>query len=268
MSVEGPCQSQKLPVTSIRQLNKLAKNVSSMSKDDSLTSLDWLSCLGTPQPSVKEPRPAQYTPKELIRLSFRLARHDVLTIQEMVDMAQRLSLKISKNDIEIELRRSSEFNESPSGWKLTSGSTGSSHDGGRPAKRAKISDSQDNHVNIIVDSSSLRQSQEMEKISPLNGNAYCPDLSNVLIDFGIPIMNDAVPMEDHASHGMSCHLPMLEVTGARIPTPEDWIKDEYSNYSVSADSPQSHDDLFTSSDVDTPFLVDSWLQDTFFDYSH
>ena len=53
---------------------------------------------------------------------------------------------------------------------------------------------------------------------------------------------------------------MLEVTGARIPTPEDWIKDEYSNYSVSADSPQSHDDLFTSSDVDTPFLVDSWLQ--------
>jgi hypothetical protein len=59
---------------------------------------------------------------------------------------------------------------------------------------------------------------------------------------------------------MSCHLPMLEVTGERIPTPEDWIKDEYSNYSVSADSPQSHDDLFTSSDVDTPFLVDSWLQ--------
>lgn len=53
---------------------------------------------------------------------------------------------------------------------------------------------------------------------------------------------------------------MLEVTGERIPTPEDWIKDEYSNYSVSADSPQSHDDLFTSSDVDTPFLVDSWLQ--------
>ena len=69
--------SSKLPVTSIRTLNKLAKNVSSVSKDDSLTSLDWLSCLGTPQPSVKEPRPAQYTPKELIRLSFRLARHDV-----------------------------------------------------------------------------------------------------------------------------------------------------------------------------------------------
>ena len=56
-----------------------------------------------------------------------------------------------------------------------------------------------NHVNVIVDSSSLRQSQERAKISPLNGNAYCPDLSNVLIDFGIPIMNDAVPMEEHVS---------------------------------------------------------------------
>lgn len=75
--------SQKLPVTSIRQLNKLAKNVSSVSKDDSLTSLDWLSCLGTPQPSVKEPRPAQYTPKELIRLSFRLARHDVSKLKKV-----------------------------------------------------------------------------------------------------------------------------------------------------------------------------------------
>ena len=62
---------------------------------------------------------------------------------------------------------------------------------------------------------------------------------------------------------MSQHLPMLEVTGARIPTPEDWIKDEYSNNSVGVDSPQSHEDLFTSSDVDTPFLVDSWLQGMF-----
>ena len=118
MSVEGPCQrydhsslisgapkintevqtifvskiafSSKLPVTSIRTLNKLAKNVSSVSKDDSLTSLDWLSCLGTPQPSVKEPRPAQYTPKELIRLSFRLARHDVSKLDRRKEITPKL----------------------------------------------------------------------------------------------------------------------------------------------------------------------------------
>ena len=88
--------SSKLPVTSIRTLNKLAKNVSSVSKDDSLTSLDWLSCLGTPQPSVKEPRPAQYTPKELIRLSFRLARHDVSKLAENHSQTTtQLSLTIS-----------------------------------------------------------------------------------------------------------------------------------------------------------------------------
>jgi hypothetical protein len=83
-------------VTSIRQLNKLAKNVSSVSKDDSLTSLDWLSCLGTPQPSVKEPRPAQYTPKELIRLSFRLARHDVSKLKKKsLKTTTQLTLTIS-----------------------------------------------------------------------------------------------------------------------------------------------------------------------------
>ena len=83
-------------MTSIRQLNKLAKNVSSVSKDDSLTSLDWLSCLGTPQPSVKEPRPAQYTPKELIRLSFRLARHDVSKLKKKsLKTTTQLTLTIS-----------------------------------------------------------------------------------------------------------------------------------------------------------------------------
>jgi len=67
-----------------------------VSKDDSLTSLDWLSCLGTPQPSVKEPRPAQYTPKELIRLSFRLARHDVSKLKKKsLKTTTQLTLTIS-----------------------------------------------------------------------------------------------------------------------------------------------------------------------------
>lgn len=56
---------------------------------------------------------------------------------------------------------------------------------------------------------------------------------------------------------MAHHLPLLEVTGERIPTPIDWSKEDHSMGQIS--SPDSTDELLIT-DVETPYLVESWLQ--------
>ena len=58
---------------------------------------------------------------------------------------------------------------------------------------------------------------------------------------------------------MAHHLPSLEVTGERIPTPIDWSREDNSIGQIS--SPDSTDDLLIT-DVETPYLVESWLQGT------
>ena len=56
---------------------------------------------------------------------------------------------------------------------------------------------------------------------------------------------------------MAHHLPVLEVCGERIPTPIDWTREEHSLGHIS--SPDSTDDLLIN-DVETPYMVESWLQ--------
>ena len=55
---------------------------------------------------------------------------------------------------------------------------------------------------------------------------------------------------------MATHLPQLELVGERIPTPLDWSR---SPEEQNSPSPQSNEELFIT-DVETPYLVESWLQ--------
>ena len=56
---------------------------------------------------------------------------------------------------------------------------------------------------------------------------------------------------------MAASLPGLEVTGERIPTPKDWNKDEYTEIIV---QDPIDDRLFETHDVETPYMVESWLK--------
>merc|ERR1712227_168309 len=290
MSVHVPIQSNQVPVTSIRnritkvpvgearqalERNGTTKSQDSLRDDDSLTSLEWLSALGNPTSASLLPPPTepvkQSNPKDLILLAFRLGRQPSMTVDEIYDMTFRLNSKVQKSAILEELSISQEFISTPAGWKLASN--------GMPpvAKKRKFEISYDisnatqnseqqpqSTIDIVIDRSQLKR---------VNQAPFCPDLSELLNEIGIPTpsqnmissQNPLMHNNDHSvpEASMATHLPQLELVGERIPTPLDWSR---SPEEQNSPSPQSNEELFIT-DVETPYLVESWLQDTFLDYS-
>lgn len=56
---------------------------------------------------------------------------------------------------------------------------------------------------------------------------------------------------------MAASLPNLEITGEHIPAPKNWTaKDECSEIIVQ----DSSDRLYETHDVETPYMVESWLK--------
>jgi len=294
MSVHVPCPSQQVPVASIRsrltkgearqtlERNQVVhkKSQESLREDDSLTSLEWLSSLGNPTSSIVQSgmdKPNKYNTHDLLLLAFRLARQPVLSVDEISEMTCRLNPQLNKEDVLNELHSSEEFLACPNGWKLASN--------GLPpeSKKRKLEMTYElthgsrldrdfceteNTIDIVIDRSAMKRQQITRN------NTFCPDLSDLLSEIGLPqesLVGNTNPFMQCSSDAkmsetsMAHHLPLLEVTGARIPTPIDWSREHDSMGQIS--SPDSTDDLLIN-DVETPYLVESWLQDTFLDYSN
>ena len=58
-------------------------------------------------------------------------------------------------------------------------------------------------------------------------------------------------------NSLAASLPGLEVTGERIPTPKNWSRDECSEIIV---QDPADDNLYGTHDVETPYMVESWLK--------
>lgn len=294
MSVQGPCPSQQVPVSSVRcsritkgearqtlERNQVIykKSQDSLRDDDSLTSLEWLSSLGNPTSSIL-PNPIKSDKSnnhDLILLSFRLARQSTLSMDEITEMVCRINSNIHKNDVFNELNSSSAFVSCHNGWKLASSGMPPESKKRKVEMTYEISNGMgfdnkmdtENTIDIVIDRSAMKRQQVVRQ------NSFCPDLSDLLSEIGLPTQNfqpsstnpfmqtnlDSKISETSMAH----HLPVLEVCGERIPTPIDWTREEHSLGHIS--SPDSTDDLLIN-DVETPYMVESWLQDTFLDYSN
>lgn len=295
MSVHIPCPSQQVPVASIRsrltkgearqtlERNQVIhkKSQDSVRDDDSLTSLEWLSSLGNPTTSPLmqigcPEKPNKYNTHDLVLLAFRLARQPTLSVDEIAEMTCRLNPQLTKDDVLNELHTSSEFISCPNGWKLSSCTLPPE------SKKRKIEmtyefnnakldrgfSETENTIDIVIDRSAMKRQQVARN------NTFCPDLSDLLSEIGLPqpsMVSNTNPLMQSSSDAkisetsMAHHLPLLEVTGERIPTPIDWSREDHSMGQIS--SPDSTDELLIT-DVETPYLVESWLQDTFLDYSN
>jgi len=296
MSVQGPCPSQQAPIPSMRsrltkgearqtlERNQVIhkKSQESVRDDDSLTSLEWLSALGNPVQQAQHDQPSKYNTHDLVLLAFRLARQPVLTVEEIAEMTCRLNPQLQKDEVLHELHNSKKFVFCHNGWKLASNGMPSE------AKKRKMEHVEHNHPNrfdkahhttgntidIVIDRSAIKRQQPQQPTA-----AFCPDLNELLNEIGLPqqsLVGNTNPFmqspsetkvfETQSPTSMAHHLPLLEIHGERIPTPSDWSREDNSMGQIS--SPDSHTDELLITDVETPYLVESWLQDTFLDYSN
>jgi len=270
--IKAPFQS-KLPPSRPRYGKSGAKgnkSLDSTRSDDSLTSLEWLSTMGNPTAPVLSvlPEPPKYNVYDLVSLAFRLARKSTLSSGEICDMACRLNPHLTKDHIYNELEQNDDFYKCESGWKMTGSNPPESKrrkiesESSRSKQRKTVPiENKPPPIEIVIDRSAMRK-QEL-----LKENNYCPDLSDLLDLSEIGINEDIARnpfMQHHNSeNSLAASLPGLEVTGERIPTPKDWDKDHYSEIIV---QDAMDDRLFEPHDVETPYMVESWLKDTFLDY--
>lgn len=280
MGVEGPFPSKGLPVVRARfgkSASKGNKSLDSVKSDDSLTSLEWLSTMGNPttpvlHASVYPTESQNYNIQDLISLAFRLARKQVLSLTEIADMALRLAPHLTKDHIFRELSSNTQFVTSKNGWRLASTSVCQPSEAKkrrlesdtkrRPRQRKsqvpiELPQIPAQTVDIVIDPGN-------ERINNNNPRGHqCPDLSELLNEIGLP--EDTVTgnpfLQANKSQEMTfqtsiaASLPGLEITGEHIPAPKNW-KDECAEIIVQNDY-----------DVETPYMVESWLKDTFLDFT-
>lgn len=281
MGVEGPFPSKGLPVVRARfgkSASKGNKSLDSVKSDDSLTSLEWLSTMGNPTaPVIHAVYPAEasqnYNIQDLISLAFRLARKQVLSLNEIADMALRLAPHLTQDHVFRELNSNSQFVTSKNGWRLASAYQPSEAKKRRIDSETKRKPRQRKQVPIELPQ--IPQSQTVDiVIDPVNKRANnnnplsqhgCPDLSELLNEIGLP--EDTVTgnpfLQANKSQEMTfqtsiaASLPSLEVTGERIAPPKNWTaRDECAEIIVQNEY-----------DVETPYMVESWLKDTFLDFT-
>lgn len=188
-------------------------------------------------------------------------------------MALRLAPHLTKDHIFRELTSNAQFTTSKNGWRLASSS--SICQPSEAKKRRLDSDSKRRPrqrknqvpielppipaqtVDIVIDPGNKR----------INNNnpqgQQCPDLSELLNEIGLP--EDTVTgnpfLQTNKSQEMTfqtsiaASLPSLEITGEHIPAPKNW-KDECAEIIVQNEY-----------DVETPYMVESWLKDTFLDFT-
>jgi len=283
MGVEGPFPSKGLPVVRPRfgkTSSKSNKSLDSVKSDDSLTSLEWLSTMGNPTTpvlhSVYPPESQSYNIVDMISLAFRLSRKQVLSLTEISDMALRLAPHLSKDHIFRELSSNSQFVTSKNGWRVASPYVPSE------AKKRKIDPDTNKRrprrkpvpielpqipaqtVDIVIDPVNKRVNN--------NNPHQCPDLSELLNEIGLPedtvtgnpFLQANKSQEMTFQTSMAASLPNLEITGEHIPAPKNWTsRDECSEIIVQ----DSSDRLYETHDVETPYMVESWLKDTFLDFT-
>lgn len=283
IGVEGPFQSKHAPVTRPRfgkSSSKGNKSIDSTRSDDSLTSLEWLSTMGNPTTPVLSvvPEPPKYNVYDLVSLAFRLARKAVLSLSEICEMACRLNPHLTKDHIYHELSTNNEFISHNGGWKMTCSSMPTEAKKRRVeydenlnhldsySRHRKLPQNQNATIDIVIDRSAHRKEE------PRN-NSLCPDLSDLLNEIGLPedtatgnpfMHSPQKPYEISFQNSLAASLPGLEVTGERIPTPKNWSREECSEIIV---QDPADDNLYGTHDVETPYMVESWLKDTFLDFS-
>jgi len=254
-------------------MSKGNKSLDSIKSDDSLTSLEWLSTMGNPTaPVIHAVYPAEasqnYNIQDLISLAFRLARKQVLSLGEIADMALRLAPHLTQDHVFRELSSNNQFVTSKNGWRLASAYQPSE------AKKRRIDSDivkrkPRQRKQVPIELPQIPQSHTVDIVinnnNPLSQHG-CPDLSELLNEIGLPedtVTGNPFLQANNKSQEMTfqtsiaASLPGLEVTGERISPPKNWTaRDECAEIIVQNEY-----------DVETPYMVESWLKDTFLDFT-